>query len=156
MSSSCHRTVLAATIILLTVSAALAQPSSLIVPGQSLGGVNLDMNSAQVRKVWGPPSRIQQPEASIEAWQYDRHRSTVFIGNGQVYLIQTISPKFATREGMKVGAPLADIVRVYGRPECQNALAGGFIYTYANRGLLVRVVNGVVRALSVVGTPVNC
>jgi hypothetical protein len=142
--------------VLLTAPLALAQPSSRIVPGLSVGGVKLGMTPGQVRQVWGPPSRVLRPEASIEAWQYDQYRSTVFIGLGEVYIIQTNSPRFATPEGIKVGTVLASVLKVYGQPECQHAFAGGLVLSYARRGLLIRVVNGVVRALSVFQPPGRC
>ena len=118
--------------------------------------MRLRMTPVQARQVWGTPSRVHTLQEGVEAWQYDQYLGILVVRGGEVYQIETNSPAFSTKEGIKVGARLSEVLKVFGRPECRTSLGDGLLHGYTKLGLLVKTVEEVVRGLAVTTPPFRC
>jgi hypothetical protein len=130
----------------------------LIRPGKSVGLVQLGMQSAQVKRVWGSPSSIRQPQPGYELWLYDRLLSTVHVQGNEVTQVQTSSPVFRSARGVGPGSPRAVLLEAYGKPTWADNMGPVVVYTYARLGLVATFRGddqSFVAALSVLRAPIT-
>ena len=112
----------------LVLAAALALPQpGVLVPGRSLGGIELGATQADVRATWG--SRFGRCRSCALPTWYFTYRSftqqgaAVEFRNGRVVSVYTVwQPRgWRTREGLRLGDRAARITAIYGalrRREC--------------------------------------
>ena len=117
--------VLAAACIVLAGEAAAtlptyAQGGSLIVPGRSWGQVFIGETDDGVMSALGPPSSRQDSEQT-SVWRYPKAILTFFRGAAvnpsttwKLFHITVWEPTAVTREGVRIGSPLPDVLRAYG------------------------------------------
>ena len=112
----------------LAVPAAAAPPNAgVLVPGRSLGGVELGMSKAEVERRWGRAYGVCDGCAT-ETWYFNyfafQPRGTgVELRKGRVAAVFTIyqPPGWGTTRGLVLGASVARVTSVYGalvRREC--------------------------------------
>lgn len=98
------------------------QATSTVDTGRAaVAGVTLDLSRREVLRVLGRPIRRSGPEFddligdSIRVWVYPAGRF-VFYGD-RLQEVHCTGRTCATRDGVRVGDPLARVIEVYGRPE---------------------------------------
>jgi hypothetical protein len=100
------------------VTAALAS-STLIVPGTSIGPVKIGMTKAQLARAW-PYKHTSFTTAGITTYSYRRGGlSSILIYKKKVAGIYTISSKWHTKNGVKIGTSLASLRARY-HVSCHN------------------------------------
>jgi hypothetical protein len=99
---------------------AAAQSDTLIVPGERIGPIRLGMLPGDVVRALGQPSKINTyPHGGIEYdYRYDdKYFFVTFsaVPETEADQIGTSDPRYATREGIRIGSSGVDVVRAYGR-----------------------------------------
>lgn len=119
---------------LLTAAPSAAAPpqAGLLVPGKSLGGLELGATKKQVERAWGRAYGVCTGCAR-ETWYFNYYAfqprgAAVEFRDGRAIAIHTIHSPIAwhTRKGLTLGDPVAEITVVYGaltRRECGNHYA---------------------------------
>jgi hypothetical protein len=111
--------------VLLSLLAALLAPSAeaqgpwLISAGRGWGPILLGMTEEAVMSALGQPDNPRTVSGSIVFRKYSSRGVVLFFsrpGGGDFTLggIHITSPRFATREGIRVGSSLTDVVHAYG------------------------------------------
>lgn len=98
----------------------VAQSDTLIVPGQRVGPIQFGMQPGDVVRALGQPSKIITPPHGGLRYDYDYDGRYVIVNfsavpETEVYQVITSDPRYATREGIRVGSSGGDVVRAYGR-----------------------------------------
>ncbi len=123
---------------------AIAQ-TVLIVPGRSVGPVQVGMASPRVLRLLGRPA----VRAGDALWSYEQPISLrIEFAAGRVKSIATWDRRARTAQGLAVGVPDTMIVRSLGAPEVLPAFPGAWLY-YRALGLAVFVQGGFASAFTV-------
>jgi hypothetical protein len=108
-------------VIALAVAAALAlPPAGVLVPGRSLGGIELGTTQAEVRAAWG--ARFGRCRSCpLPTWYFTYRPFTqpgaaVEFRNGRVVSVYTVwrPRRWRTRNGLRLGDPAARITALFG------------------------------------------
>jgi hypothetical protein len=109
-----------------TPAGGTATERGLFLPGESLGGVRVGMTRDDVKKVWG--RRFGLCRSCRRTTWYFNYRPFAPQGTGVVlergrvsYVFTLWQPEgWRTPDGLELGAPAADVVRVYGPLDRRN------------------------------------
>jgi hypothetical protein len=103
-----------------------AENISTLITGKSLGGVTIGMTAHDVVRMFGR-HRVVEVDLQLEALPTPalnvlgpagEELATAELNRaGYVYRISTHDPRFRTREGIRVGSSMRQVVSRYGRPE---------------------------------------
>lgn len=121
---------------------------TLIVPGERVGPYRLGMSSAELGQQLGPPSRTRLNDVNT-VWIYSRLGLEFDVGVDGVDSIRVLSPRYATAEGIKVGASLAEVKAVLGPADYRD----DSLWAYCQDGtveLMLGVKSGKVSWVSVI------
>ena len=104
-------------------------PAGVLVPGRSLGGLELGATKAQVERRWGRAYGLC-PRCAPETWYFNLYAfqprgAAVEFGDGRVTAIFTVYQPLGwrTREGFGLGDRITSVPREYGplrRVECSG------------------------------------
>lgn len=113
------RVLLAVAITIATIHPqAHAQNGWLIIPGRSWGPVLIGATESDVLKVAGQPRHRRDTSAMQSIWEFGGWSVTLIRPTAvdvlQVSYIDVRDPSATTREGLKIGARLPDVLRIYG------------------------------------------
>lgn len=94
--------------------------STLIVPGIQIGPVRIGMLPSEVVRIFGQPTEMHTASPGVWNMGWARHSvSVVFLNaypHGEVWRIVTLSSRFATKQGVRVGLTVADVLKRLGPP----------------------------------------
>jgi hypothetical protein len=79
-----------------------------IVPWHLIGNIGLGMSRSRVERLYGPGSVVLSPPRDALVWRY-RGRGAIDVEydlNNDVAAVETASPAYATRSGIRIGAHL--------------------------------------------------
>ncbi len=122
----------------------------MIVPGERIGLVSLQMSPSEMMRLLGPPSRVGK-EGSITQYVWRNHKirvsenaDTGTIANIQTYLIPREENRYKTERGVGVGATRQQIGEAYGDDGCglQNLSGGANLLSYSYLGIFFQVGTG--------------
>ncbi len=135
-------------------AAAAANPAKgQIVPGRSVGSINLGMSEPDVVRAWGPPERTEQSADGVALYDYGEKQGVgVFVAANRVEQIMVVSPEWITTNGLKIGATRPEVLAFYGRPD--QALGGQtqdeYRYWYKRQGIVFTFKDRTVAGITVV------
>jgi hypothetical protein len=126
--SSVRRIALALLLALAAWLPAAAQNGLLIVPGHSIGPIELGMSAEQLRSVFGAPEvppgpigpdtnpdvAVPENKAAGHVYQYFRRKVTVLERGGKITNVITLEPGYRTANGIAVGSTVSDVQNAFG------------------------------------------
>lgn len=99
---------------------------TLIVAGDQLGPIRIGMSEPQVVRILGQPTEISDSGLVIWNLHWSEHSVWVVLldkqrrgrtgSNGAVFSITTRSSAFRTKEGIRIGSSVEDVIRTLGKP----------------------------------------
>lgn len=134
----------------LAAPAAAALPErGVLVPGRSLAGVEVGMTKAQVTKAWGARHGIcrdcRRPTWYFNSRPFQPEGAGVIFERERVAYVFTVwrPGGWRTTRGLRLGAPAAQIARMYGpldRRECGRGMPRPFYALIFRSGLRAQTV----------------
>ncbi|HEU5170692.1 MAG TPA: serine protease [Gemmatimonadales bacterium] len=99
------------------MTATTTKPDAGILPGTSVGPVQLGMTPAQVEASLGVPPSTRLSNGWME-WK--NRQLWVYFKDGKAFMIDTEDRTLATPAGIRVGSTDTDLIRAYGAPTCSS------------------------------------
>ena len=134
-------------------------PAALTEADLSVGGMKWIPDTADARRLLGPPStvkpyvtRIDDEDLHLADWAYPGLR-LIFSQNGKLRWARVTGRAWSTHRGLRVGDPVARITALYGLP--LNATANEYVYNLpgddrpSRLGLFATFENGRVTAIGI-------
>ena len=127
---------------------AVAQPDTMIVPGQRIAEIRIGMFLDEVEKAIGQPTRrYENKKNKSQLYYYEPRRFMVELTNGltpKVLSIRTWSPAYKTEKGVGVNTSVYDVARAYPSSiESGNTLKlDGIVFEIRNKRVHGIVVTG--------------
>lgn len=126
-----------------------------------IGGIKLSMPESEVRKALGQPLEVKNGYMTIAGKTRTLRYSGITIelledveptGKFSVYEIKTNSPRYVTKDGVKVGDRISKVISIYGRPEGSQTEGSDTLSYPVNHPtpayLIFTIENGIVRTIS--------
>jgi hypothetical protein len=102
------------------VAAAAEAVKGQILPGKSVGSINLGMSEPDVVRAWGPPERTEQSPDGVALYDYGEKQGVgIFVAGNRVAQIMVVTQDWTTTNGIKVGATRPEVLAFYGRPDAE-------------------------------------
>jgi hypothetical protein len=129
-----------------------------IVPGKGVGSITVGMTSADVMRLWGPPSRTENSSDGVILFDYgDAKGVGVFVLGERIMQIMVVTQAWSVN-GLKIGATRPEVLAFFGPPdEEQTAIdsPGEYRYVYRRRGLAFTFRDRTVAAIAVIPAEVG-
>jgi hypothetical protein len=126
-------------------------PPTIVIPGQSVAGVQLGRSvSATVARLGQPVEARTLRDATL--YTYPRYGLNVYVTDGNVRAVSTTNGLLRTTEGIALGSTLADVRRVYGTQFADAVVEGLMGIAYDQHGIAFGL-DGVVVSVIIVYPP---
>jgi hypothetical protein len=139
-----------AMLLALSAAAAIAQSDDRkIIPGESVGAVQLGMSAEEVVGQWGRPEEIERDKNGGTFYRYTARGILVVISDEpkpEVSLIEVTDKSYATDKGVRVGSPSSEVPSAHGKQDDERGETDRTrLMAYRNLGLVFRVENATQR-----------
>lgn len=108
--------------------------SNQVVPGQRLGPIRMGMSWKDVQAMVGKPDRHNCAN-DICTSLYLKRRLNIVTANDMVTTISTVSKGYVTERGIKVGSPVASVLKAYGKGYLQAGCKPTCVLYYNGLGI---------------------
>lgn len=138
-------------------AAAAGAAGGAIVPGQSVGEINVGMVLGDLLRLWGFPERTERDPDGVTLYDYgDRKGVGVFVAGDRVSQILVVGPEWTTTNGIKVGATRPEVVAFFGRPDelLRGQSLDEFRYWYRRRGIVFIFKDRAVAGITVIAAEI--
>ncbi|MCL5035567.1 MAG: hypothetical protein M1269_00480 [Chloroflexi bacterium] len=123
--------------------------TSMIIPGRSIGGINLGLDWNKILKGWGQPDEQKQISGGI-LYIYGKTGMSFLVNNGKIDSIYTVNPYHHTERGVKAGSLPQDVIREFGSGYQKGDAPGLDYYMYySNKGISFSIIGGQVHTIQV-------
>ena len=143
-----RRLVVVLALLCATAAASLADDATSIVPGLSVGPIQIGMSEEQVISVFGKPQLrgpaaesgdpsvpVAEGKTTLYVLQYFKQKVTVLTRGGKVTSIMVLSSAYRTSAGIGVESRLADVQSVFGGAGVRKDGQYGPDVTYPKEGI---------------------